>query len=286
MLRCCSCLDNFSFTCWDHRDKVSFRVRSPRLSTLMKAFTRPPLLIIVLLIVFMCVCLPLQQWPMYMVDYSGVNVQVPGKVNYWRTTADRSKGIYSSKQNGGMRVNVTFMTLGFTTLTLCPGVWSCSLFCSRWQWSLSQECYDLKQSLRTPRTRKLMFQIPVWVLSVEEQQNVCGSKTLGGKQTNNTKAWLVFCILPPHSASRTALGSPSEADHYICLLLFFFFFFPNLNSGHRYLSIHWVESLDAAISCVAYRKKMSLVTIWFHDILIFVLFIYYIYWTITLCAGM
>lgn len=25
---------------------------------------------------------PPQQWPMYMVDYGGVNVQVPGKVNY------------------------------------------------------------------------------------------------------------------------------------------------------------------------------------------------------------
>lgn len=73
---------------------------------------------------------------MYMVDYSGVNVQVPGKVNYWRTTADCSKGIYKSKQNGGMRVNVIFMTLGYATLTLCPGVRSCSLFCLRWQWSL------------------------------------------------------------------------------------------------------------------------------------------------------
>lgn len=29
-----------------------------------------------------CVSVSLQQWPMYMVDYSGVNVQVPGKVNY------------------------------------------------------------------------------------------------------------------------------------------------------------------------------------------------------------
>lgn len=26
--------------------------------------------------------IPVMQWPMYMVDYSGVNVQVPGKVNY------------------------------------------------------------------------------------------------------------------------------------------------------------------------------------------------------------
>lgn len=33
----------------------------------------------------------LQQWPMYMVDYSGVNVQVPGKVNYWRTKSDCGK---------------------------------------------------------------------------------------------------------------------------------------------------------------------------------------------------
>lgn len=38
------------------------------------------------------VCVSLQQWPMYMVDYSGVNVQVPGKVNYWRTNLN-CKGI-------------------------------------------------------------------------------------------------------------------------------------------------------------------------------------------------
>lgn len=62
------------------RDKLSFGMRSPSLSALMKAFSLPLLLVIVLLIVFVCV--PLQQWPMYMVDYSGVNVQVPGKVNY------------------------------------------------------------------------------------------------------------------------------------------------------------------------------------------------------------
>lgn len=30
---------------------------------------------------------------MYMVDYSGVNVQVPGKVNYWRRNQGGSKGI-------------------------------------------------------------------------------------------------------------------------------------------------------------------------------------------------
>lgn len=108
---------------------------------------------------------------------------------------------------------------------------------------VSQECYDSKQSPRTPRTRKLMSRLLVWVLSVEEQQNVCGSKTLGGKQTKNTKAWLEFCILPPHSASRTALASPSEANHYICLL---FFPPPTLNSCHPYLcssteSSHWMQ---------------------------------------------
>lgn len=36
------------------------------------------------------------------------------------------------------------------------------------------------------------------VLSVEEQQNVCGSKC------RRAKAWLVSCLLPPHGASRTA----------------------------------------------------------------------------------
>lgn len=37
--------------------------------------------------------IPVMQWPMYMVDYSGVNVQVPGKVNYLRTNPDCGKGM-------------------------------------------------------------------------------------------------------------------------------------------------------------------------------------------------
>lgn len=55
----------------------------------------------------------LQQWPMYMVDYSGVNVQVPGKVNYWRTTLDCSKGTTEEF------VTEIFTTLPHATLTLC-----------------------------------------------------------------------------------------------------------------------------------------------------------------------
>lgn len=35
------------------------------------------------------------------------------------------------------------------------------------------------------------------------------------QKCRRAKAWLVFCLLPPHSASRTAIGlcSPSTADH-------------------------------------------------------------------------
>lgn len=46
------------------------------------------------------------------------------------------------------------------------------------------------------------------VLSVEEQQNVCGSKMSQGKK-------LVLCLPPPHSAGRTDVTFyfPSEADH-------------------------------------------------------------------------
>lgn len=181
------------------------------------------------------------------------------------------------------------------TLCRCSSLVLCSAYDDN---EVSPECYDLKQSLRTPRATRLMFQLPrCEFLCVEEQQNVCGSKTFGGegggkqtnKQTNekNTKAWLVFCILPPHSASRTALGSPSEADHDICLF-FFFFFVPKLNSCYPCLcpsteSSHWMQQL---VVFPTEKKNMSLVTIWFHDILIFVLFIYYIYWNITLCAGM
>lgn len=236
---------NFSFTCWDRRDKVSFRMRSPSSSTLMKAFTRPPLSIIVPLIVFVCVCFPLQQWPMYMVDYSGVNVQVPGKVNYWRTAADCSKGIYNSRQNGGRRVNVIFMTLGYATLTLCPGVWSCSLFYSQWQWSLPRVL-----RFKTISPDISLQKADVWASGVSSEcwgtsecmwiKNIRGQTN---KQTEkkHTKAWLVFWILPPVPAEQP-LVRPLKL-----IITFVFFFFPT-NSCHPYLDpsihlSHWVQQL-------------------------------------------
>lgn len=55
--------------------------------------------------------IPVMQWPMYMVDYSGVNVQVPGKVNYWRTQLD-----CSTVKRGGVCQSET---LPHATLSLC-----------------------------------------------------------------------------------------------------------------------------------------------------------------------
>lgn len=48
----------------------------------MKAFSPPLRLTFPSIVVLLFIVCALQQWPMYMVDYSGVNVQVPGKVNY------------------------------------------------------------------------------------------------------------------------------------------------------------------------------------------------------------
>lgn len=94
-----------------------------------------------------------------------------------------------------------------------------------------------------------------------------------------------FPVPPPHGASRT--GSPSGADHHI--LTFVILVFSKLNSCYLCLcpsteSRHWMQHLVA--KCYWQKKKMSWILIWFHNIQIFVLFIYYIYWNITLCAGM
>ncbi len=156
-------------------------------------------------------------------------------------------------------VTVMFMTLSHLTASLCVRA-------------------KVKQSLLTES----------WtsdVLSVEEQQNVYGSKC------GRAAACLVFCLLPPHSASRTALSfcSPSKADHdrnvvsfkatdvaEVTLSALAFTKCPSTESRR------WIQHLVA----MNYWQKMSLITIWFHNIQIFVLFIYYIYWNITLCAGM
>lgn len=109
------------------------------------------------------------------------------------------------------------------------------------------------------------------VLSVEEQQNVCGSKC------RRAKAWLVFCLLPPRSASRTAVGFcfPSKADHDSDVVFY-------KAKESCYLPSHCVHPLSHVVGSIIWLqcitdKKMSLITTWFHNIQIFVLFIYYIY---------
>lgn len=111
----CSYLDNFSFTCWNLGDKLSFSPRPLSLLALTKAFSLPLLLVIVLLIV--CVC----SFAAVAHVHGGLQRSECASSRQSQFLKDRcadcSKGIYKGKQSRGMRVNVIFMTL-----TLCPGV--------------------------------------------------------------------------------------------------------------------------------------------------------------------
>lgn len=182
----------------------------------------------------------LQQWPMYMVDYSGVNVQVPGKVNYWRTTVDCSKGTTEEF------VTEIFTTLPHATLTLC-------------------------QSATTEQTenRELKVWMTSWVLRTTECMRIKWSQ---GRSS------LSVCCLHATPAGQLSLFVPVMTE-----ILFFYAaedflqpcFCPCPSTHHA-----------VGFSNVLLTKTMSLITTWFHNIQIFVLFIYYIYWNITLCAGM
>lgn len=132
MLGCCSCLDNFSLTCWHHRGKVSFRMRSPSLSALMRAFAQPPLLIIVLLIVCMCVfafaAVAHVHGGLQRSECASSRQSQLLKDDHWLQQRD----IWKQTKRG----HACQRTFGYATLTLRPGVRSCSMFCSRWSWSL------------------------------------------------------------------------------------------------------------------------------------------------------
>lgn len=187
---------------------------------------------------------------MYMVDYSGVNVQVPGKVNYWRTNLDCSKGI-----KGGVRQSDIHDSSN-ATLTLCQSAMT--------KQSLQIEYRETPNDDQCWGTTECM-----WI------RNVAGQK-----------AWLVFCLLPLWSAGRTAVSFCFTSQ----LIMTDIFFLQSSSHGFAFAftkcpsteSSCWMQHLVAKY----YWQEMSLITIWFHNIQIFVLFIYYIYWNITLCAGM
>lgn len=100
------------------------------------------------------------------------------------------------------------------------------------------------------------------------------------------KAWLVFCLLPPHSADWTATSFCFPSNHGSNIVYCFFFFFYEAENTTKVLLLALAfTKCPSTESCLGSNiwlqcntdKKMSLIMIWFHIIQIFVLFIYYIY---------
>lgn len=178
----------------------------------MKAFSPPLRLTFPSIVVLLFIVCALQQWPMYMVDYSGVNVQVPGKVNYWRTNLDCSKGIKGVCQSDihdSSTCDTNFVrVLRLNNLSrLSTESWR---FDSEWR----PECWGTTECM--------------WI------ENVAGRK-----------AWLVFCLLPPRSASRTAVSfcSTSKTDHDRYLV------FTKLKSCYLPLQLPSVHPLSEVVGC-------------------------------------
>lgn len=155
MFGCCSRLDNFSLTCWDHRDKVSFRMRSRSLSALTRAFTWPSLLIIILLI---CVCL---------FAFAAV-AHVHGGLQRSECASSRQSQLLNDDQWLQQRDLWRQTKRGHACQRNFHDTWICDtntlsrcsvLFFVLLMMTMKspKSAIDLKQSLRTARTRKLMF---------------------------------------------------------------------------------------------------------------------------------